>query len=403
LSAKQLPLRVLLVTTSYPLTEGSASGIFVKRLVTSLPQSVQAAVLTPCGLEAGVADSGSERLYCFRYAPRRWQVLAHQPGGIPVALRRRPALTLLLPVFLGSMFLGVLRRARHCDLVHANWSLSGAVAALACLLARRPLLTTLRGEDVTRGLAGGSGRWLLDKCLRHSQLVSVVGEAMREALNVRYPWASDRLRFVPNGVAAITAGEFRAPLAGNGPAQLIGVGSLIPRKGFATLLDAMALLSAPVRLILVGDGHERNELVARVRRLGLEERVQFAGAIPPKRVSELLAEADVFVLPSYSEGRPNALLEAMAAGLPCVASDIDGVRELLGPGERGVCVAPGDARALAEALGGLLRAPDQARSLARKARAYVVEAGLLWPETGKRYARLYRETISLHSRSSALR
>jgi glycosyltransferase involved in cell wall biosynthesis len=403
LSLKESPLRVLLVTTSYPLAAGSASGIFVKRLVTSLPQSIQVSVVTPCATEPSLPDTGPERLHCFRYAPRRLQVLAQQPGGIPVALRRRPVLTMLLPVFLCSMFLSVLHRARHCELVHANWSLSGAVAALACFVARRPLLTTLRGEDVTRGLAGGSGQWLLEMCLRRSQLVSVVSEAMRDALSARYPWAADRLRFVPNGVAMNTARDCRSPLADEGPARLIGVGSLIPRKGFSVLMEALAQLPVPPQLTLVGDGPERSELETTARRLGLTEQVHFAGSVPPERVPTLLSEADMFVLPSFSEGRPNALLEAMAAGLPCVASDIDGIRELLGRGERGVCVVPGDARALAEALGALLGATEKARDLARKARAYVVEAGLLWPETGKRYARLYQETISRHSQGSASR
>jgi glycosyltransferase involved in cell wall biosynthesis len=135
--------------------------------------------------------------------------------------------------------------------------------------------------------------------------------------------------------------------------RLIAVGRLKAPKDFLTLVRALAAL--PDRAFeaqIVGDGPDREEVAAEIRRLGLEGRVQLAGE--RSDVPELLAGSDVFVLSSRSEGLPVSVLEAMAAELPVVASDVGGLAELVVDGETGVLVAPGDPTALADALGRLL-------------------------------------------------
>lgn len=387
-------LRVLVLTTSYPVTVGAVSGVFVQRQVQHLPPSVDSIVLTPapCG-RLSLAD---ERVHCFRYSPRRWQVLAHYPGGIPVALRASTMNALLVPGFLVSMFLAVLRRARQVEVVHANWTFSGVVAAAACAIARRPLITTLRGEDVNRGLKGGLHGVLLELCLRLSKRVTVVSEAHQALLRDRFPWLGSRLTLIPNGVDSALLELTPSRRQASESLRIVSVGSLISRKDHATLLAAVAHAGVPTTLTLVGEGPERAALEAQIHRLGLANQVQLVGALGPEQIPECLADADLFVLPSRSEGRPNALLEAMAAGLPCVASDINGVRELLGADERGLCFPAGDACALASALSRLARQPELRRRLGGAARAFILAAGLDWRATGRAYGRLYREVVALH-------
>ena len=389
--AGEAKLRVLVVTTSYPLTAGSASGVFVQRLVQHLPPSVDPTVLTPSPCRPTSLPDG--RVRCFRYSPRRWQVLAHRPGGIPVALQRAKFSAGLVPGFLMAMFLAVLRDARRVGVVHANWAIVGVVAAAACAIARRPLLTTLRGEDVNRGLRGGPHRILLELCLRFSDRVTVVSEAHLALLRERYPWLGERLSFVPNGVDSALLDMSSKPRTAAEPLRVLSVGSLIARKDHATLLEALALAGVATRLTLVGEGPERAALEAQIRRLGLAHQVELVGALEPEAIPEQLAAADVFVLPSRSEGRPNVLLEAMAAGLPCVASDIDGVRELLGGGSRGLCFTAGDSGALAFAVRRLAQQPVLRRQLGRSARAFIVGSGLDWRATGRAYGRLYRDIV----------
>jgi glycosyltransferase involved in cell wall biosynthesis len=152
------------------------------------------------------------------------------------------------------------------------------------------------------------------------------------------------------------------------------VGCLAPRKDQGVLLEALALLAAGgarVRAALVGDGPDRAALEAQARRLGLESRVRFLGERAD--IELLLPAMDVFVLSSREEGIPNALLEAMAAGLPAVATAVVGTPEVMQDGETGWLVPARDPRALATALGDALARPEEARRRAAAARRAVEE------------------------------
>jgi glycosyltransferase involved in cell wall biosynthesis len=119
------------------------------------------------------------------------------------------------------------------------------------------------------------------------------------------------------------------------------------------------------QFLLVGEGKEERALRRMVREYGLEGRVVLAGYRPD--IPQVLAALDVFVLPSLYEGLPTTLMEAMAAGRPVVATDVDGNRDLIRDGETGLLVPPRDAEALADALVHLLSAPDERERLGRMA------------------------------------
>jgi len=137
---------------------------------------------------------------------------------------------------------------------------------------------------------------------------------------------------------------------------LLFVGRLVEWKGPHELLNAVAAMFArtPAHLLIVGDGPERGALQQRVDALGLTRSVTFAGHLAPDLLHAAYAAADVFVLPSRSEGFPTAILEAMAAGLPIVTTAIRGMADHLRDGVHGLLVTPGDAGALAAALEQLL-------------------------------------------------
>lgn len=147
------------------------------------------------------------------------------------------------------------------------------------------------------------------------------------------------------------------------------VARLTPVKGQAVLLRAMAELCArfpALRLLLVGDGEDRVALQARARRSDLGGKVIFAGAGADVRTS--LAAMDLFVLPSLNEGQGRAVVEAMAAGLPVVASRVGGLREVLDDGRAGSLVSPGDPTDLAAAIEELMTVPHRAATLAQAGR-----------------------------------
>ncbi len=173
------------------------------------------------------------------------------------------------------------------------------------------------------------------------------------------------------------------------PIRLLLVGSLDQMyKGVDVLIDAAAVmvgLGLPLRLTIVGDGKHRGELEAAVRGRGLAARTCFTGNLPPGGpVRAEFDRADLFVMPSRTEGLPRVLIEAMARGLPCVGSNIGGIPELLSSEE---LVPPGDAEALAEKIAEVLADDDRrARLSARnldKARAF--HASHLQPRRRKFY------------------
>lgn len=158
------------------------------------------------------------------------------------------------------------------------------------------------------------------------------------------------------------------------PIRLLWAGQMRPVKGLPDLFTAVRALldgGCEVRLTVVGDGEQRAELEAARERLGLEHAVRFAGYVPPgPELDSHFAEADIYVLPSLSEGVPKVLFEAMARALPVVATRVGGVPGVVRHGENGLLVPPGDAIALATAVRSLLEDGSLRHTLSRGALAY---------------------------------
>jgi glycosyltransferase involved in cell wall biosynthesis len=184
---------------------------------------------------------------------------------------------------------------------------------------------------------------------------------------------SQRVHFVPNAVKPPTA--LATPFKdGVGSPRIVAAGRLHPKKGFDVLIAALAILHERGQAFgceIAGEGDERARLEGLITQHGLGERVRLVGW--RSDVSAFLATGDVFAFPSYQEGFPLVLLEAMAVGLPVASAAIPGPVEMIADGVDGVLVPPGDPAALAEALAGLIAAPEKATALGVAARAKVLE------------------------------
>jgi glycosyltransferase involved in cell wall biosynthesis len=157
--------------------------------------------------------------------------------------------------------------------------------------------------------------------------------------------------------------------------ELLCVGRLTPAKGQHILLLALQQLvnaGRSVHLNFVGNGPDRASLEAETRRLGLEAVVTFVGAVNQDHILDYYAQADAFVLPSFAEGLPVVLMEAMAMAVPCVTTHITGVPELIQNDVTGVLVAPSDVAGLAFAIAALIDQPDHARQVALAGREKVL-------------------------------
>lgn len=174
---------------------------------------------------------------------------------------------------------------------------------------------------------------------------------------------------------------YRPPPPLTGPVRIMALGRLSPEKGFAVLIDALALLRArgvDAVLRIVGEGPMRRALERQIARSDLAERVTLTGELTPSEVSGELAAADLFAMPSFSEGLPISIMEAMAVGVPVVSTWIAGIPELAREGETALTVAPANAGALADATARLAGDEALRLRLALAARTLVAEQHDVW-------------------------
>ena len=265
--------------------------------------------------------------------------------------------------------------------LHAHFaSAPSRVAMFAAHLAGLPFSFTDHAKDIFHADTDVD---LLRAKMRAARFVVTVSDFNRAHLEQVLGGDRTRVRRLYNGVdlERFSPGD-EIPLEPHDGPVVLAVGRLVEKKGFADLLAAWPRVHARVpsaRLVIVGDGPEREALKARAQELGLGDAVCWPGALPQNAVRELLAGSTLFALPcriardGNRDGLPTVLLEALASGVPCVTTTVTGNPEIVRDGIEGRLVPPGDPEALAEAMIDLLRDPEVRRRMAAAARASAIE------------------------------
>lgn len=398
-------MRVCIPTTSFPSPAYPISGIYLQRMIEALPTEISVTVISPAGdqRDAPSVSYSVDGIRRFRYAPWKWQVLAHKPGGIPSAMRNRKWTWGLIPLMGAAMFLNTLISARKAELIHAQWSFSGLIGGIVGKLCNVPSITTLHGSDVRLAVKSPFYRSVIQWCAKLNARLVTVGDDLADQVQKWLPRGHSRVEVVPNGVDHHFWSARKGSIAEK---DIVVIGNLIPSKQVDLVVRAFARLAAHdhrVRLVIIGGGPERRRLQSMADRLSMGERVLFAGQMLPEQVAEQLDRSCILVLASSSEGRPLVVLEAMAAGVPVVASDIGGVRELIGNNERGLLFPGGDAHRLAVCIERILNDPEFGRLLAGNASRWIRARGLTWERTAHRYATLYQQVVAEHRRQNGKR
>ena len=263
------------------------------------------------------------------------------------------------------------------QLVHTHMDVADFHGALAARLggARAVVSTKHAPDEFRRRRTWKRPPFLLLERLAYEMddAVIVVSEGLASFLEESEHLPRRKMVIIGHGVGGpgvpVPRSEARRDLGLSSFDPLLGaVGRLSPEKGHLHLLRALPAIAAAfpgAGCVLAGDGRARLDLEEEARRLGVGGRVVFLGQ--RRDVSRVLAALDLFVQPSVYEGFGLSLLEAMAAGLPVVASRVGGIPEMVDDGESGVLVPPGDAEALAAAAIGLLRDPGRRRRLGETA------------------------------------
>jgi glycosyltransferase involved in cell wall biosynthesis len=300
--------------------------------------------------------------------------------------------------------LGSLMREQRIDVVHSHLYHANLYGRLAARRARVPAVATVHNTYAKRKLH----RELLNRWLAHiSARVIAVSENVRSDL-IRYDGIpAQKITVIHNGIdvgrvqTPLTRGEARERLGLAADTIVLGcVARLEEQKGHRFLLEALAQLNEPARgaarfrVVLVGDGRLRAQLEERAAGLGVAAWTMFLGT--RHDVPDILKALDICVMPSLWEGLSVAMLEAMAAGLPLVISDVSGVSQVVGDNEYGLKVPAGDAAELARAIARLADAPERRAALGAAARRRV-RAKFSAQAMLAELARLYEEVSSRRS------
>jgi glycosyltransferase involved in cell wall biosynthesis len=298
-------------------------------------------------------------------------------------------------------------RGHRVDVAHSHEFTMAFYGAWSSWRARLPHVITMHGSAYYA--ARGRRRLALRAAIALSGRTVAVSADLARQLGRQLAVPARRIATIPNGVPPLAPAPptLRAELQLRPEDRLlVSVGNLYPVKGHRHLVEALALIAERhphAHVAVAGRGPEEAALSSLARERGVGARVHLLGL--RSDIAAVLAAADVFVLPSLSEGLPLALLEAMFAGRPVVASDVGEVKAALAHGEAGVVVEPGDPAALARALDRLLsdpkRAHDLGASAARRAAADYDVSRMVG-----RYVETYAELLRLrrdarHPRAAA--
>ena len=392
-------MRLLALTTSYPLRPGSSAGVFVQSLYRHLSAGWVIDVVCPADSKSVDAtfddDAANICVHAVRYAPRAWRRLAQESGGVVTGLRSSPWRILLLPGLLLGLFWRCLLCAGDADLIHANWSVCGAIAGIVGRLRKKPVITTLRGSDVARTTRSRLDRMILGLAVRNSRIVICVSEAMAEHLRAQFPQRAPDIHACLNGT---NEAFFRIDrvLSDDAGLRVLAVGNLIRLKGFDVLIEAVARARhrEQIHVCIVGGGPEREPLLAQAASRGVASCFTFVGAVPVSDMPERFAGADVFVLSSRSEGRPNVVVEALAAGLPVISTDLEGVQGMVNNGDNGWLVAVDDADELAAMLDQAVGDRAELHRRGERARAFARSRIGTWGDTARCYEALFQAVLT---------
>lgn len=260
---------------------------------------------------------------------------------------------------------------RSCTVLRV-FQITGAIPAVVARARFGVPYVTTYGFSYAQLSQPGPGRLLKTIVERVGLRRAAAVIATTEALQERAARVAREVHLVPNGVDTIRF----APRAGGRrrarPACVLYVGRFSAEKNVETLVAATAIVARwlPIRLVLIGAGPLETTLRERARVAGVD--VEFPGVVPQERLPPFYAAADAFVLASFTEGHPKVLLEAMAAGVPCVASDCEGNRSLVADGRTGLLFDPRRPEELADRLARLLTDVSLAEALGLAGRDLVV-------------------------------
>jgi len=322
---------------------------------------------------AHVERLGRINVHRFRYFwPVRMQTLCYQ-GGALINLRRNAFAWLQVPVLIVAEMVALFRlaRRRKYDVLHAHWIVpQGFVAVIIGLMIGIPVVVTAHGSDVF-ALRGRMLAWFKRFALNNATAVTANSSETSRRVRKMYNRSRTLHRIPmgagePNPPSRQTIDAIRARYAPPGSLLLIFVGRLVAEKGLGELLAAFEILhseDANLSLLVLGDGQDRDIFERASEKRGIAESVHFLGWVAPEAVSDYLAAADIFILPSKFEGQGLSIVEALLSETPVIATGTGGIPDIVEDRVTGILIDEATPEALARAVRLLADDPALRRKL----------------------------------------
>lgn len=394
---------ILFLTQTYPRFAGDTAGPFIQELARGLVRGGdRVTVLTPHaeGIRASWNDDGVT-VRSFRYAPQAFEQLGYS-RSLDADERMKKAAAAVAPLYaLGAV--RALRRAikaERADLVHAHWVIPNGVVA-APWVGKTPFAIGLHGSDVFLAERAGLRSWVRHALRRTGVLTGCSPELVARVCALGFP--ADRARVIPYGVDSEAfspdpsrRGVWRQKLGVPEEAPLlVSVGRMATKKGYQVLIDGLPNLLArhpTLHLALAGAGDLLEAFVRATE--PWRDRVHFPGAVLRDTLPDFFRAADGFVLPAVHDpqgnvdGLPNVILEAMASGLPVIATAISGIPIAITDAEHGFLVPEQDVEALGDAIDRWLADLPRGKAMGEAGRLKA-RTDLTWDAVARRYRAAY--------------
>ncbi len=395
-------IAITYLTTSFPRFDGDFAGSFILKYVCELERlGARIDIVAPDTKDARPLSLPPQiNLIRFKYFyPGSAQKIAYG-AGIPNRLKQNPGALFQLPFLLIAFFITALRSARKSELLHAFWSPAGIISVIVGFMKSKPVVITLWGSDLfflKMPILSHLFRVILNKA---DALIFENQHFKKQVEKLNF--SNENIMVIPNGVdlrqfkhgdKVAARAALKLPTDG---LIILSVGSLTKAKGHIYLLQALSDLLGKrddIHLHIVGEGDEHDFLKKEIARLGLDKKVDLAGRVTHDTIVTWLSAADIFALPSLHEGTPNSLLEAMAMGLPVIASATGGIPEVIDDGISGLLVTPASTKELKEKLSQLVESTDLCDRLGKNARLKIETNFGSWEDQAGKLHSLYQKLL----------
>lgn len=389
-----------MLTTTYPSHSEDWAGVFIAKLMAAVKERgytvTVVAPATPDFHGRRIVD-GIETIRFSYFFPRSFERLTAGAGGIPENLAGSLLAKLQLLPMMTAFLVHALFASRSSNIVYANWLGAGIIGAAINLLTGSPLVVSFRGDDGY--LARDRLLWkLLTKwVIRRAGAVAPVS---KELLDIMVALGAPSTKcYLPRfGVDTELFQPSRDPRRNTEKVRILYVGSLIQKKGLQDLIVALSGEEfTGLSLVVVGDGYYAPNFKALSQTCGLEDRIQWRGILKPREVADVMRDSEILCLPSHTEGTPNVVREAMASGLPVIATRVGGIPDLVREGVTALLYEPHDIDGLRDCLKTLARDEKLREQYGKAGRELLVKSESTWDSTAAEFDKLFRLLMEQNS------